>query len=55
MTHFFEEKGFHFVGQDIDGERMEIVELDGTFYILSIINISSTSVTRFRTLYFDTL
>ena len=26
---FFEENGFHFVGQDIDGERMEIVELDG--------------------------
>ena len=29
MTQFFEDNGFRFVGQDIDGERMEIVELDG--------------------------
>jgi len=28
MTHHFEEKGLRFTGQDIDGERMEIVELD---------------------------
>lgn len=25
----FEEKGFHFVGQDVEGERMEVIELDG--------------------------
>lgn len=27
LTHYFEEKGLNFVGQDVDGERMEIVEL----------------------------
>ena len=25
----FEEKGLHFVGQDVEGERMEVIELDG--------------------------
>lgn len=25
----FEDKGFRFVGQDIEGERMEVIELDG--------------------------
>ena len=25
----FEEKGLKFVGQDVDGERMEILELEG--------------------------
>lgn len=25
----FEEKGFRFVGQDVEGERMEVIELDG--------------------------
>ena len=29
MIQFFEEKGMHFVGHDIDGERMEVMELDG--------------------------
>ncbi len=27
----FEEKGLAFVGQDVDGERMEILELQGRF------------------------
>lgn len=35
MTQFFEDNGFRFVGQDIDGERMEIVELDGIKNIFS--------------------
>lgn len=26
----FEDKGFRFVGQDVEGERMEVIELDGT-------------------------
>lgn len=29
LKHNFEEKGFHFVGQDVEGERMEVIELDG--------------------------
>uniref|UniRef100_A0A8C2JK03 CTP synthase n=1 Tax=Cyprinus carpio TaxID=7962 RepID=A0A8C2JK03_CYPCA len=30
LTQHFEEKGFRFVGQDVEGERMEVIELDGT-------------------------
>jgi len=30
LTSHFEEKGFRFVGQDVEGERMEVIELDGT-------------------------
>lgn len=41
MTQFFEDNGFHFVGQDIDGERMEIVELDGIFIFFYSINTPS--------------
>lgn len=34
VTQFLEEKGMHFVGQDIDGERMEVMELDDhPFYV----------------------
>jgi len=34
LTQYFEERGLHFVGQDVDGERMEIVELeDHPFYV----------------------
>lgn len=33
LKHSFEEKGFHFVGQDVEGERMEIIELDGQFCV----------------------
>lgn len=30
LKQHFEEKGFRFVGQDVEGERMEVIELDGT-------------------------
>lgn len=29
LKSHFEEKGFRFVGQDVEGERMEVTELDG--------------------------
>lgn len=29
LKNHFEDKGFRFVGQDIEGERMEVIELDG--------------------------
>ena len=29
LVKAFEEKGLKFVGQDVDGERMEIMELKG--------------------------
>lgn len=29
LKSHFEEKGFRFVGQDVEGERMEVIELDG--------------------------
>lgn len=29
LKSHFEDKGFRFVGQDVEGERMEIIELDG--------------------------
>jgi len=32
----FEEKGLHFVGQDIDGERMEVMELAGHPYFVAV-------------------
>jgi len=34
LTHYFEERGMNFVGQDEDGERMEVVELaDHPYYV----------------------
>lgn len=30
LKSHFEDKGFRFVGQDTEGERMEVIELDGT-------------------------
>jgi CTP synthase (UTP-ammonia lyase) len=30
-VHNFEEKGMKFVGKDVEGERMEIMELQGEF------------------------
>lgn len=39
LKSHFEEKGFRFVGQDVEGERMEVIELDGMeteFFILWI-------------------
>lgn len=38
LKSHFEEKGFRFVGQDVEGERMEVIELDGmknTTYFVS--------------------
>ena len=29
LKSHFEDKGFRFVGQDVEGERMEVIELDG--------------------------
>lgn len=29
LKNHFEDKGFRFVGQDVEGERMEVIELDG--------------------------
>ena len=33
----FEEKGLKFVGQDVDGERMEILELEGVVMWLCVL------------------
>ncbi len=39
LKSHFEEKGFRFVGQDVEGERMEIIELDGMdIEILFLVN-----------------
>ncbi|CAL8361640.1 unnamed protein product [Boreogadus saida] len=32
----FEEKGLHFVGQDVEGERMEVIELDDHPYFVAV-------------------
>ncbi|XP_048468872.1 CTP synthase 1-like [Rhincodon typus] len=36
MRNNFEEKGFRFVGQDVEGERMEIIELDEHPYFVGV-------------------
>ncbi|XP_056299959.1 CTP synthase 1b [Pseudoliparis swirei] len=36
LKHHFEEKGFQFVGQDVEGERMEIIELDDHCYFVGV-------------------
>lgn len=36
LTQYFEERGLHFVGQDVDGERMEIVELENHPYYVGV-------------------
>ncbi|XP_041068908.1 CTP synthase 1 isoform X1 [Carcharodon carcharias] len=36
MRNNFEEKGFRFVGQDVEGERMEIIELDDHPYFVGV-------------------
>lgn len=36
LKHHFEERGFHFVGQDIEGERMEVIELDDHAYFVGV-------------------
>ncbi|XP_078094412.1 CTP synthase 1 isoform X1 [Mustelus asterias] len=36
MRNNFEERGFRFVGQDVEGERMEIIELDEHPYFVGV-------------------
>ncbi|KAJ0055385.1 hypothetical protein NL108_016875, partial [Boleophthalmus pectinirostris] len=36
LKSHFEEKGFRFVGQDIEGERMEVIELDDHPYFVGV-------------------
>uniref|UniRef100_A0A4W5LKD7 CTP synthase n=1 Tax=Hucho hucho TaxID=62062 RepID=A0A4W5LKD7_9TELE len=36
LKHHFEERGFHFVGQDVEGERMEVIELDDHAYFVGV-------------------
>ncbi|XP_078279211.1 CTP synthase 1-like isoform X2 [Rhinoraja longicauda] len=36
MKQSFEERGFRFVGQDVEGERMEIIELDDHPYFVGV-------------------
>ncbi|XP_039974231.1 CTP synthase 1-like [Xiphias gladius] len=36
LKHYFETKGLHFVGQDIEGERMEVIELEGHCYFVGV-------------------
>uniref|UniRef100_A0A1A8DMP0 CTP synthase n=1 Tax=Nothobranchius kadleci TaxID=1051664 RepID=A0A1A8DMP0_NOTKA len=36
LKNHFEEKGFRFVGQDVEGERMEVIELDDHPYFVGV-------------------
>ncbi|KPP72659.1 CTP synthase 1-like [Scleropages formosus] len=36
LKQHFEEKGFRFVGQDMEGERMEVIELDDHLYFVGV-------------------
>ncbi|CAL9705155.1 unnamed protein product [Knipowitschia caucasica] len=36
LKHHFENKGFQFVGQDVNGERMEVIELDDHCYFVGV-------------------
>ncbi|KAJ4922772.1 hypothetical protein JOQ06_022759 [Pogonophryne albipinna] len=36
LKHHFEEKGLQFVGQDVEGERMEIIELENHCYFVGV-------------------
>uniref|UniRef100_A0A6Q2XGL6 CTP synthase n=1 Tax=Esox lucius TaxID=8010 RepID=A0A6Q2XGL6_ESOLU len=36
LKEHFEAKGFHFVGEDIEGERMEVIELDDHPYFVGV-------------------
>ncbi|XP_062255110.1 CTP synthase 1b [Platichthys flesus] len=36
LKHHFEAKGFNFVGQDVEGERMEVIELEGHCYFVGV-------------------
>lgn len=44
LTSHFEEKGFRFVGQDVEGERMEIIELDGESLFFKFISALTLKV-----------
>lgn len=34
LKHHFEKNGLQFVGQDVEGERMEVIELEGEMKVL---------------------
>ncbi|KAM9309040.1 CTP synthase 1-like isoform 1-T1 [Pholidichthys leucotaenia] len=36
LKDHFEKKGLHFVGQDVEGERMEVIELDDHCYFVGV-------------------
>ncbi|XP_072249980.1 CTP synthase 1-like [Leuresthes tenuis] len=36
LTHHFERKGLQFVGQDVEGERMEVIEMDNHCYFVGV-------------------
>ncbi|XP_056618278.1 CTP synthase 1b [Triplophysa dalaica] len=36
LKHHFEERGFRFVGEDLEGERMEIIELEDHCYFVGV-------------------
>ncbi|XP_041649419.1 CTP synthase 1-like [Cheilinus undulatus] len=36
LKHHFEKKGLHFVGQDVEGERMEVIELEDHCYFVGV-------------------
>uniref|UniRef100_A0A8D3D5D8 CTP synthase n=1 Tax=Scophthalmus maximus TaxID=52904 RepID=A0A8D3D5D8_SCOMX len=36
LKHHFETKGLQFVGQDVEGERMEVIELEGHCYFVGV-------------------
>ncbi|XP_040020483.1 CTP synthase 1 isoform X1 [Gasterosteus aculeatus] len=36
LKHHFEKRGLHFVGEDVEGERMEIIELDDHCYFVGV-------------------
>ncbi|KAM9724430.1 CTP synthase 1b [Menidia menidia] len=36
LKHHFEAKGLHFVGQDVEGERMEVIELEDHCYFVGV-------------------
>ncbi|XP_070767556.1 CTP synthase 1-like [Enoplosus armatus] len=36
LKHHFEKNGLHFVGQDVEGERMEVIELEDHCYFVGV-------------------
>lgn len=41
LKHHFEQKGLQFVGQDVEGERMEIIQLEGE--LIAVLPLMMTS------------